>query len=125
MSKMGRPRDKSEEDLKQIGDDLVDFFTDNEDKYFITSFCVHIGTYKQKMSEWSKQSKYFAEQLKKAKVICEDRIANLMFEGKQPTGAIFALKCQHDWRDVVVTENKTTLTGSFADTIKKISEDAK
>jgi len=105
--KTGRPRKFTQKFISEMGDELVKFFEENTDECFITAFCVKIGTYKQKMSEWAAQNEHFAEQLKKAKTICEDRIAKLVVTGRNPAGAIFALKVQHDWKEIIHTENKT------------------
>ena len=76
--------------------------------YTITGLAVALDTSRETLINYEKKKKYF-DTIKRAKERCQGYAEESLFIGKNPTGAIFNLKNNYDWKDK--TEQDLTLKG--------------
>lgn len=82
--------------------------------YTICGLALALGTTRQTLLNY--ETVYggeFFDTLKKAKTKVEQYAENHLYEGKNPTGAIFNLKCNYQWVDKQVVEHEGTVNISF------------
>lgn len=91
-------RKYTDDDIHRIGDELVLWFKNNPNNYYLKMFCVEKMINPQNISEWEAANKYFAYCLSIAKAIQEERIVRLGIKGN-PAMPIFILKNVAGMRD--------------------------
>jgi len=73
--------------------------------YTITGLAVALDTSRKVLIEYQNKDK-FSNTIKRAKEMCQQYAEESLFIGKNPTGAIFNLKNNYEWKD----KNETDLT---------------
>ena len=73
--------------------------------YTVTVLALAIGTSREGLINYQKKDEYF-DTIKRAKAMCHDYAESQLFVGKNPTGAIFSLKNNYDWKDKSEVEDK-------------------
>lgn len=63
----------------------------------VTGLALHLGTYRQTICNYEQKDDYM-DAIKTAKLKCENFAEEMLYLGKTPTGAIFALK-NYGWSD--------------------------
>lgn len=120
----GRPKKYTKKYLDDLSEEIVKFFNENEEARHIIDFCVYKGLYKSRIQEFSRDNDNFSVSLKKVKTICEHRIIKNAYNMKNPTFAIFDLKCNYGYIDKQTVEQTTNLniSGSLAQALNEIDE---
>ena len=73
--------------------------------YTVTGLALAIGTTRDVLIDYQKKDEY-SNTIKLAKAMCHDYAESQLFVGKNPTGAIFSLKNNYDWKDKSEVEDK-------------------
>ena len=96
---MGRPKKWTQEAIEAEAEALLEWFED-PNHFWLKDFAIERGYCSQKFSEFSAESEYFSDALKRAKEIQESRLVRMGFSKKfNPAMAVFALKNVAGWRD--------------------------
>lgn len=83
---------------------------DGNDKFepvTITGLALALGTSRETLVNYEERPEFF-DAIKEAKTKCENFAERMLYMGKSPTGAIFALK-NFNWTDKQVTEHTGTI----------------
>jgi hypothetical protein len=94
----GRPlKFQTPEDLEAKGLEYIKLCESAGRPMTITGMAIHLDTSRETLMDYQERDQ-FSDTVKKLKSYCEDYAEQSMYIGKNPAGAIFALK-NFGWRD--------------------------
>lgn len=76
--------------------------------YTITGLAVSIGTSRKVLLSYEAKNR-FSNTIKRAKEMCHAYAEESLFIGKNPSGAIFNLKNNYNWKDKTEVEHKSKI----------------
>jgi DNA-packaging protein gp3 len=98
MTKMGRPPNWTDPAvLEAEGMAFINYCKANDEPVTITGLALALNTTRATLMDYEEKDD-FLNTVKRLKLHCENYAEKHMFTGKNPTGAIFALK-NYNWRD--------------------------
>lgn len=119
--KMGRPlKFKSAAEISRMAEEYFTVQRLYDKPITVTGLCIALGTVRHVLDDYQ-AGKHddvdpeFSMAVKKAKLVCENYAETMLF-GKNPVGAIFALK-NFGWTDRVQNEFSGSISLSLADSI--------
>lgn len=105
-NKVGRPlKYKTVEEMQELIDAYFEDRIAKKKPFTITGLAIALDTSRETLMEYEGREK-FADTIKRAKQRCENYAEEYLFEGKNQTGAIFALK-NYGWKDKTETDHTT------------------
>ena len=85
--------------VNNLADEMIDYFVNDTSKFHLVEFAAHKLIPRQQFSVFANNNQKFSDAIKVIKTICESRIANHAYTMRNPTMALFDLKCNHQWDD--------------------------
>ena len=103
---VGRPlRYKTVEELQKLIDAYFEEAESKGEPYTITGLALALDTTRELLIDYENKDAY-SYTIKKAKLRCHNYAEKFLYNGKNPTGAIFNLKNNWGWRDKSEVEAK-------------------
>lgn len=109
MPKVGRPlKFSTAQEIEEQAESYFAECTAKEQPITITGLCLALGTFRDVLidyesGKYDEQDPGFSNAIKRAKLRCENYAEKQVFTGKNPAGAIFALK-NYGWSDKIQQE---------------------
>ncbi|MEN6587864.1 MAG: terminase small subunit [Sulfuricella sp.] len=109
MARTGRPlKFASAEQINKASEDYFQKCEKSGQPITITGLCLVLGTFRDVLLDYAggkydEKDREFSNSIKRAKLRCEHYAETQAFSGKNPAGAIFALK-NYGWSDKQQTE---------------------